>query len=115
MTTITIHELKIDTIIGVYAWERAIKQPVLFDIEFTIDNTIAATSDNIKDAYDYAAIAERVNQFVSNSNYQLIETLAERVAELLMTEFKISGLKLRLSKPTAIKNAKAVSITLNYV
>lgn len=112
MDIVYISELRVDTVIGVYDWEREIRQTVVLDLEMASDNVRAAQSDSIEDALDYAAISARLQAFIEASEFQLIETLAEQVATLLRAEFAISWLRLRLSKPGAVASAKEVGVQI---
>lgn len=112
MDSVYIRELRTDTVIGVYDWERDIRQTVVLDLELASDNRLAAGSDQIKDAVDYAAISTRVLAFIEASEYQLIETLAEQVAALVMREFCVPWLRLQLSKPGAVPQARDVGVQI---
>jgi len=109
---IYLNDLKIDTIIGIFDWERRVKQTVSIDLEMATDIRLAAASDDIDDALDYKAVAKRLIEFVSASEFQLVETLAERCAELLLNEFNIPWLRLRLNKTGAIRGARDVGIQI---
>jgi dihydroneopterin aldolase len=109
---IYIKELRVDTVIGVYEWERGIRQAVVLDLELASDTSRAASSDQIDDPLDYATVSTRVHDFVAESEFQLIETLAEQVAELIMREFGVSWLRLSLSKPGAVPQAQDVGIVI---
>ena len=112
MDTVFISELRVDTVIGVYDWEREIRQTVVLDLELASDNARAARSDAIADALDYAAISDRIQAFIEASEFQLIETMAEQLAALLIKEFGIAWLRLRLSKPGAVAYAKEVGVQI---
>ncbi len=112
MDRVFIRELRADTVIGVYDWERDIRQTVVLDLEMASDNLRAAGSDQIDDALDYAAISTRVLSFIENSEFQLIETMAEEIAALIMREFHVPWLRLRLSKPGAVAQAKDVGVLI---
>ena len=88
MDIIFLRNLKIDTVIGIYDWERRIKQTVILDLEMATDIKKAAKSDDIADTLDYKAIAKRVISFVEESEYKLVETLAERIAEIIVNDNK---------------------------
>ena len=105
MDIIFLRNLKIDTVIGIYDWERRIKQTVILDLEMATDIKKAAKSDDIADTLDYKAIAKRVISFVEESEYKLVETLAERIAEIIVNEFKVPWVKLSLNKIGAIRGA----------
>jgi dihydroneopterin aldolase len=109
---IYIKGLKTETVIGVYDWERDIRQTVVLDIEMAVNAASAGATDDVVDALDYAAVSERVLEYVHASHYKLIETLAERVAELVMNEFGVPWLHLRLSKPGAVKAADDVGVVI---
>ncbi len=112
MDTVFIRGLQIDTVIGIYDWERRVRQAVVFDIEMAADVARAAASEAIADALDYHAISERLQQFVGEQQFLLIETLAEQCAQLLMQEFGVPWLRLRLAKPTAITAAAEVGVVI---
>jgi dihydroneopterin aldolase len=112
MDTVFIDGLRADTVIGVYDWERKVRQTVVLDIEMASDNRRAAATDGIDDALNYAAVSQRVLNFVEASEFQLIETMAEQIAQLILDEFATPWLRLRLSKPGAVKQARAVGVLL---
>ena len=112
MDIIYLSDLKIDTVIGIYDWERRITQTVSFDLEMATDIRKAADSDTIEDTLDYKAVAKRLIQFVSESEFQLVETLAERVAEIILTEFNVPWVRLRLNKKGAVRHASGVGILI---
>ncbi|PIE40955.1 MAG: dihydroneopterin aldolase [Gammaproteobacteria bacterium] len=112
MDRVYIRELKIQTVIGVFDWERSIKQTVVVDLEMAADIKRAAASDDIADALDYGAISERVVAFVEGNHFKLVETLAEKLAELIQQEFAVPWLQLRLSKPGAVRGAKDVGVMI---
>jgi len=112
MDIVYITDLKIDTTIGVYEWERAIKQTLRFDLEMSHDISVAAQSDNVEDALDYFTVSQRVTEFVEQSSFQLIETLAEKVAGIILEEFPTNQVKMKLSKAGAVKNAKDVGLII---
>jgi len=107
-----IRELEIETIIGIYDWEREIKQIVSIDVEMATDIRNAAISDNIEDALNYKAVCKRIIGFVEDSEYQLVETMAEHLATIIIEEFSVSWLRLRLSKPGALSGAKDVGLVI---
>jgi 2-amino-4-hydroxy-6-hydroxymethyldihydropteridine diphosphokinase len=107
-----IEGLEIEAQIGIYDWERRIRQPLLFDLEMTFDNRVPAASDAIADTLDYKAVSKRLVAFVSASSFGLVETLAERCAEIVLREFGVESLKLKLSKPGAVRGARAVGVTI---
>jgi dihydroneopterin aldolase len=109
---IFIEGLEIETIIGVYEHERDIKQKVVLDIEMTIPESDAANSDDLRHTVDYDAVSKLVTSYVIDTQYQLIESLAEQVASLVLGAFATDSLKLKLSKPGAVKNAKSVGLII---
>lgn len=112
MDIVYIRELHADTVIGVYDWERSIRQTVVLDLEMASDNRRAAASDQVADALDYAAVSQRLLAFIEGSEFQLIETLAEQVSEIVMGEFNVSWLRLRLAKPGAVSAARDVGVLI---
>lgn len=112
MDIVFIRELRADTVIGVYAWERCIRQTVVLDLEMAVDNRRAAAADRIEDTLDYAAVSARILSYVEGSDFQLVETMAEGVAALVLEEFAVPWLRLRLSKPGAVVQARDVGILI---
>ena len=112
MDTVFISELQIAAVIGVHPWEREVRQTLSLDLEMAADISTPARTDDVHDALDYQAVAERVTTLVEGSSFQLLETLAERVAELVLKEFAVSWLRLRVSKPGALPNANAVGVVI---
>ena len=104
--------LTVETTIGVYARERSIRQIVCLDIEMLTDISGAAGSDHIEDALDYKAIADRVTSYTKNSRFFLLEALAENIATLILDEFCVEWLRLRVCKPGAVQNADNVGIVI---
>jgi dihydroneopterin aldolase len=112
MDLVFIEDLRIDTVIGIYDWERRTRQTIALDIEMAFDNTRPAASDAIGDTLDYKAVSKRLIAFVEASSFQLVETLAERCAALIREEFGVSWLRLRLSKPGAVRGARSVGVVI---
>lgn len=112
MDIVFIRELKIQTVIGVFDWERTIKQTVSLDLEMATDNAKAAARDHIDDALNYAAVSDRIVAFVEASEFQLVETMAEQVAQIVLQEFKVPWVRLRVSKPGAVKAARDVGVLI---
>lgn len=106
MDIVFIDGLEVDTVIGVYDWERGIRQCLTLDLQLGWDIRPAAASDDLGAALDYAAVSARVQAFAEASHFQLVETFAERLAALLMSEFGIRWLRLRLTKPGAVPAAR---------
>jgi dihydroneopterin aldolase len=109
---IFISELRIDTIIGIYDWERKVKQTVSLDLEMATDIRKAAASDGIEDTLNYKAVAKRLIAFVGDSEFQLVETLAERIAGIVTDEFGVSWLRLKLHKPGALRGSRDVGVMI---
>jgi len=107
-----IEGLEIEALIGIYDWERRIRQPLVFDIEMAFDNRVPAATDAIADTLNYKAISNRIVEYVSQSSFELVETLAERVAQIVLAEFGVQRVRLKLSKPGAVRGARAVGVTI---
>lgn len=112
MDKVFIEALEIDALIGIYDWERRIRQPLVFDIEMAFDNRVPAATDAIEDTLDYKAVSKRVMEYVGASSFGLVETLAERVAEIILAEFGVHHVRLKLSKPGAVRGARAVGVLI---
>jgi dihydroneopterin aldolase len=112
MDRVFIEDLRIETTIGIYDWEKKIRQMVALDIEMAFDNTRPAGSDRIEDTLDYKAVSKRLKAFVGESKFELVETLAERCAEIIRGEFGVEWLRLKLSKPGAVTDSKAVGVII---
>ncbi len=112
MDIIYLNDLRIDTVIGIYDWERRITQTVSFDLEMATDIRKAASSDSIEDTLDYKAVAKRLISFVGESKFQLVETLAEEVANIILNEFKVPWVRVRLNKKGAVRYAGDVGIII---
>ena len=112
MDIIYIRDLKIDTVIGVFDWERNITQTISFDIDMATDIRNAAASDELVDTLDYKAVAKRLMAFVAGSEFKLVETLAERVADLLLDEFRVPWLRLRINKQGAVRGVRDVGVII---
>jgi dihydroneopterin aldolase len=109
---IYIKDLRIETIIGIFDWERKVKQEVSIDMEFPFNCKKAAATDSIEDTIDYKAITKGVIKFVEDSSFQLQETLAESIAALVKDEYGVKSIKLRVSKPGALRGAKDVGLII---
>jgi len=112
MDIIYLHDLKIETIIGIYDWERRSKQTVILDLDMAADIRVAAASDRIDDTLDYKAVAKRLISFVGESEYQLVETLAEKVADIILSEFGVKWVRVRLNKRGAVRGATDVGMII---
>ena len=112
MDIVFIRDLKVETVVGIYDCERRIRQTVLLDLDMGADVARGAKTDRIQDALDYKAVAKRVAHYVSEAEFQLVETLAEKVAELVMREFKVPWIKVTLHKPGAVSGSKSVGVII---
>ena len=110
--TIFLHDLRIETVVGIWDWERKIRQTVSIDLEMGADIRRAAANDDIENTLNYKLVAKRVQQFVADSEFQLVETLAEKTAEIILQEFDMPWIQVRVSKPGAIRNAKNVGVLI---
>jgi 7,8-dihydroneopterin aldolase/epimerase/oxygenase len=112
MDKIFIHALKTEAIIGIFDWERQVKQTVIVDLEISADVRKAALSDSIDDTLNYKRVAKRVLAFVEGSQFHLVETLAEHIAMLLLEDFGLAWVRISLSKPGAIRSSRDVGVLL---
>ena len=112
MDTIYLRDLRIETVIGIFDWERRITQTVILDLEMGTDIAQAARTDQIEDTLDYKAVAKRLTQFVSESRFHLVETLAEHCAAIVRNEFQVPWVRLSLNKKGAIRGASDVGILI---
>jgi dihydroneopterin aldolase len=112
MDTIFIHALKTEAIIGIFDWERQVKQTIVVDIVMGADVRKAALSDSIDDTLNYKRVAKRVLAFIEASKFHLVETLAEHIAMLIIEEFDVATVKINLSKPGAIRSSRDVGIAI---
>ncbi len=112
MDIVFIRELRIETVIGIYDWEREIKQPVILDLEMGADVRKGAASERIEDALDYKAVSKRLKAFVGESSFQLVETLAERCAEIILNEFDVPWVRLSVNKIGAVTDARDVGVII---
>ncbi len=113
MDSIFLTELKVETTIGIWDWERKIKQTVVIDLEMGTDIRAAVESDRIEDTLNYKLVAKRVQQFVADSNFMLVEALAGKIAEIILNEFDVPWVKLKVSKPGAIRGSRNVGVSIH--
>ena len=104
--------LAIECVIGFIDWERRVKQTVVLDIELPVDCRRAAISDEVTDTLDYKKVAKRVLAFIEASEFKLVETLAHRVALLILEEFAVAWVRIALNKPGAIRNSRDVGVVI---
>lgn len=112
MDIVFIRDLRIQTVIGIYDWEREIRQTVIFDLEMGADIARAAASDAIEETLDYKAVSKRLIEFVEASEFQLVETLAERCAAIVLDEFQVPWVRLTLNKIGAVSAARDVGVVI---
>jgi dihydroneopterin aldolase len=112
MDIIFLRGLEIETTIGIYEWEREIKQTVILDLEMATDVRQAAATDDIQYTVDYKAVAKRLITFVEESDFYLVETLAERIAQIILSEFSVPWVRVSLNKKGAIRGASDVGVII---
>ena len=112
MDKVFIRGLKVDAVIGVFDWEKQVQQPLIFDLEMAWDITQAAQTDELKYALNYAAVSERVIEFVTGHQFELLETLLEKLAALLIAEFQIPEIQIRVEKLAVVPEAQAVGLEI---
>ena len=112
MDLIYIRNLRADCIIGVFDWERRVRQTVAIDLDLAGDVAHAAQSDKLEDTLDYKAISKRLVDYVNASQFQLVETLAERVAEIVLKEFGVPWVRVRINKKGALRQATDVGVVI---
>ena len=112
MDIVYIRDLQIETVIGIFDWEREVKQTVSLDLEMATDIRRAAETDDIQYAVDYKSVSKRLITFISESEFLLVEKMAEQCASIVREEFGVSWLRLRLSKPGAVRGAKDVGVII---
>lgn len=112
MDVIYIRDLKIECVIGVYEWERRVKQTVILDLDLAADIRRAAQTDRIDDTVNYKAVAKRLMAYIGASEFRLVETLAERVAEILLKEFGLPWVRVKVNKKGALRGATDVGVII---
>ena len=112
MDTVFIRGLKAKAVIGVFDWEKQIRQNLVLDLDLRADVAHAAASDTLEDAVDYKAISQRVVEFVEDSRFQLVESLAEAVARIVREEFAVGWVRVRIAKPFAVRAAQEVGVVI---
>ena len=112
MDIIYINDLRIEAIIGIYGWERKTRQTVVLDIEMGTDIRKASTTENVEDTINYKLVAERLFDFVGGSEFELVETLAEQISDILLNEFNVPWLRLKLNKQGALKGVRDVGVII---
>lgn len=112
MDIVFIQGLKVDCVIGIFDWEREIRQDIVLDIEMSADVKAASKTDHIDQALDYKAVSKRLIEFVSASEFQLVETLAEKITDIILYEFGVQKVKLTLNKGPAVTGSLGVGVII---
>jgi len=112
MDIIFLRELKIDTLIGVYEWEKRVPQTLQIDLEIALPSSLACKTDNIDDALNYADIVRDIQSALASRHYNLLEALAESIAQILLDDFKAPWVKVSVAKLQAIRGSKMVGICI---
>lgn len=112
MDIVYIKGLEVETVIGIYDWERRIRQRVNLDLEMGTDIRRAAASEDIDQTLNYKSVSKRLSQFIGDSEFLLVETMAEEIAQVVMGEFPVPWLRLRLGKPGAVSGAEDVGVII---
>lgn len=112
MDTIFLTDLRVETVVGIWDWERAVPQTVSIDLEMAADVAAAAAQDHIDATLDYKAVTKRIVAFVEASRFQLIETMAEGIAEILISEFQVPWVRVTVHKPYAIRGSRDVGLVI---
>ena len=112
MDKVFIENLEIETIIGIFGWEREVKQIVRISLEMSFDISKAGKSDKIDDALDYKKIGKSIVNLVENSSFFLVEKMAEEIASLVLNNKQIEEIKLRVEKPGALRGSKSVGVEI---
>lgn len=112
MDIVFIRDLQIETVIGIYDWERKVRQIISLDIDMASDIKKAADSDNIDDTLSYKTVAKRLIAFVEQSDFELVEALAEKICEIILEEFNVPWVRLTLNKPGAVRGSKSVGVMI---
>jgi len=112
MDIVFIRDLQIETVIGIYDWERKVRQVISLDIDMATDIQKAASSDNIDDTLSYKTVAKRLIAFVEESEFELVEALAEKICAIILEEFDVPWVRLSLSKPGAVRGSRSVGVII---
>lgn len=104
--------LECQCIIGFIEWERRVPQTVVIDLQLPCDCARAAQSDSVADTVDYKSVAKRVLAYVGASQFHLLETLAQKLADLLLEEFALAWIRIRIHKPGAIRHSQDVGVAI---
>jgi dihydroneopterin aldolase len=112
MDIVYVRGLEVKTVIGIYDWEREIKQPVSVDLDMASDTSRAAASDNHDDVLDYKKVCVRVTELIETTDLKLLEAMAEAIARVVQEEFKVPWVRVRIGKPAAITGARDVGVII---
>lgn len=107
-----IHDLQIETIIGIFDWERENPQRLYIDIDIGTDFSKAISSDNINDCIDYTQVSEHIEKLAAHHSYQLLESFAEQISQIILQQFNAHWVRIKINKPLAIINAKSIGIII---
>ena len=112
MDIIYLHGLRVNAVIGIWEWEKRIRQVLEIDLDMGTDIKKAAASDDVADTLNYKAVAKRIETFIEETQFELVETLAERIADILLDEFGVPWVRVKLNKPGAIRGSRAVGVLI---
>ena len=112
MDIVYLNHLTVDTVIGVWDWERRIRQTLIMDLELGVDASAAGASDDLTDTVDYQAVTDRVIAFTASSEFKLIEALAEHIGRIVLSEFKVQWLRLRINKQGVVRHVRDVGVVI---
>ena len=112
MDKVFINNLEVEGIIGIFQWEREVRQLISIDIQMDFNNKKAAKSDNIEDALNYKLVGKRITSYVQKSKFKLVEALAENISKIILKEFPVSSVKVTLRKPGAMRGSDSVGISI---
>ena len=112
MDIIYLHGLRVEAVIGIWEWEKRIRQIIEIDLDMGTDIRKAAASDDVADTLNYKAVSKRVQTFIEENRFELVETLAERIAGIIIDEFDVPWVRVKLNKPGAIRGSRAVGVLI---
>ncbi|HUG04428.1 MAG TPA: dihydroneopterin aldolase [Steroidobacteraceae bacterium] len=112
MDRIFLTALSADAIIGIYDWEREVRQRVEIDLEMWVDLSAAAKSDSINDTLNYKSLAKRLLAFVQESRFRLVEALAGEIARIVLAEYPVARVRVTVHKPGAIRDSRDVGVVI---
>ena len=115
MDIIFLEQVKVQTKLGVPAWERMLPQTIILDIEIGYDLSNACKSDAIADTIDYGAVVGRIRETLTDNSFQLVEALAEHVCQLILTEFGAKEVEIKVSKPGILAGVKTVGVKIERI